>query len=135
MPIVRDKNQIKWLPISEDTAARELFKMANLTPDETGLDRVVWVSEKGNAKHAARIKVSPIAGNRIQSDGLVTVTLDNDPRVIGDVRAIGDLQKIKKFIRRNRKILLSYWNQTISTKQLLDGLKRVDAPLGPDEME
>jgi hypothetical protein len=37
---------------------RDLFEMANLYPDTTGLPMTVWVSPRGTARHDARIKVN-----------------------------------------------------------------------------
>ena len=45
--------------------AEDLFIMANLRPKTTGLPMVIWVSERCNAKHGARIKVSISQGDKI----------------------------------------------------------------------
>src|ERR1700683_809932 len=43
----------------------DLYEMANLFPDDTGLPVTVWVSPRGRARHAARIKVCRTAGNKM----------------------------------------------------------------------
>ena len=43
----------------------DLFEMANLFPATTGLPMTVWVSPKGNARHAVRIKVNMAHGNQM----------------------------------------------------------------------
>ena len=37
-----------------ETEAEDLFEMANLYPDTTGLPMTVWISPRGNARHDAR---------------------------------------------------------------------------------
>jgi len=49
----------------EDDADVDLFTMTNLFPRRTGLPMTVWVSPRGRARHAARIKVNLRHGERI----------------------------------------------------------------------
>jgi hypothetical protein len=62
---------------SMNEAAEDLdfYLMANLRPATTGLPMVVWVSERGNALHDVRIKVSTTRGSRIQPTSLATVAV------------------------------------------------------------
>ena len=53
----------------------DLFLMANLRPDETGLPMVIWVSERGNARHDARVKVSQAHGSRIDPNNTASVAI------------------------------------------------------------
>jgi hypothetical protein len=47
------------------SADRDLFEMANLYPDTTGLPMTVWVSPRGNARHDVRVKVNMAHGNQM----------------------------------------------------------------------
>jgi hypothetical protein len=40
------------------------YEMANLMPRMTGLPMVVWVSERGRARHDVRVKVALSHGHR-----------------------------------------------------------------------
>ncbi len=40
---------------AEEPDGDELFEMANLYPDTTGLPMTVWVSPRGNARHDIRV--------------------------------------------------------------------------------
>ena len=53
----------------------DLYLMANLPPRLTGLPMVVWLSERGQARHDARIKVSRTHGIRIDPTNTVTVAV------------------------------------------------------------
>jgi hypothetical protein len=46
-----------------DVDADDLYLMANLPPRLTGLPMVVWLLERGRARHDARIKVSRTRGS------------------------------------------------------------------------
>jgi hypothetical protein len=48
-----------------ETEAEDLFEMANLYPDTTGLPMTVWISPRGNARHDARVKVNMTHGNQM----------------------------------------------------------------------
>jgi len=108
----------------------EITAMSNLIASDTGVKgAVIWVSagefSGKESAHGARIKV--MLGNKITSEGLddaATVTLTVEPKVIGKLPA-----KIKKdvitFVTLNRKTLISYWNNKISTRELLNTLIKI----------
>jgi hypothetical protein len=49
----------------EEESDSDLFTMTNLYPRRTGLPMTVWVSPRGCARQAARIKVNMTHGNRM----------------------------------------------------------------------
>ena len=51
----------------------ELFQMVNLYPRSTGLPMTIWVGPRGNARHAARIKVNMTHGNQMDIANTATV--------------------------------------------------------------
>ena len=53
---------------NEDREDLDLFEMANLYPATTGLPMTVWVSPRGHARHAARIKVCMTHGNKMDAN-------------------------------------------------------------------
>ena len=57
----------------------DFFLMANLRPATTGLPMVVWVSERGLARHALRVKVSTVHGPRVQYANMATVAVRPAP--------------------------------------------------------
>src|SRR5258707_10293112 len=56
------------------------FDMANLRPERTGLPFVVFISQKGGARHDVRVKVAP--GPRVRPSETVTVALRPSVRVV-----------------------------------------------------
>lgn len=94
------------------SAEDDFFLMANLRPAETGLPMVVWVSERGNARHDLRIKACPVLrhgvsqthGSRIDpanhapcSDtGTATVAVRPTARLIAGQLSSADLQAVSR---------------------------------------
>jgi hypothetical protein len=59
---------------SEDYAQGQAdFEMANLRPERTGLPLIVFISQKGGARHHVRIKVARDA--RVRPSEMVTVAI------------------------------------------------------------
>jgi hypothetical protein len=106
----------------------DLFLMANLRPDETGLPMVVWVSERGNARHDARIKVSQAHGPRIDPNNTASVAIRPAPRVVAGTLSADDLRVVGDWVRLNEAALLDYWNSAISTMELFRRLRPLPRP-------
>ena len=73
----------------------DLFTMTNLYPRRTGLPMTVWVSSRGRARQAARIKVNMTHGNRMTIGNTAIVRLQPAPRVIS-----GQLSYLWAIVRR-----------------------------------
>jgi len=105
---------------------KQMFEMSNLRPIHTGLNVVTWISGKGNAKHGPRIKISSKKGNKISIDNLISVTVDDNPKIIGNNKiSVKDFEKIKKFIELNKDIIIKYWNRKIDTKEMINKIKTI----------
>ena len=103
----------------------EVWGMANLRPEDTGLPMVIWVSEKGNTRHGPRIKVSTKMGDKIDPKSVLTVTVSDDPAQIGGSLPTKVFDLVKKFIATNKDVLLGYWERQLSTKEMLSKLTKV----------
>lgn len=99
-------------------ASDELYEMANLFPDETGLPMTVWVSPRGNARHDARIKVNMTHGNRMTIENTAVVAIRPDPRVVEGRLSSEDQAAVFHWIALNIETLIAYWNGEIGTIQL-----------------
>jgi hypothetical protein len=61
---------------ASDLDNEDLYEMANLYPDTTGLPMTVWVSPRGNARHDVRIKVNMTHGDRMDITNTAVVAVD-----------------------------------------------------------
>jgi hypothetical protein len=57
----------------EDEDLESLFEMANLRQKSTGLEMVLWVSERGNTRHGPRINVSKTHSHKTNISDSVSV--------------------------------------------------------------
>ena len=110
--------------MSEATEDLDFYLMANLRPATTGLPMVIWVSERGNARHDVRIKVSAIHGSHIQPTNLATVAVRPTPHlVVGQALSPTDQQVVFRWVALNETALVDYWEGRIDTAELLQRLQ------------
>src|SRR5208337_4733034 len=120
-----------WLKIIIEMKLEELFdeldfellaEMANLSSKDTGLPMNIYVSDD-SIKNSPRIKVQTDHSPRFKKDHLlVSVTISNNPQVIGNNLSKRDEIIIKEFIRRNKILLTRYWNRQIGIDDVVGGL-------------
>lgn len=101
-----------------------MYEMASISTKKTGLPLKIWVSTKGKTRHSARIKVSSLCGDKLKPDATFTITIEDDPKIIGSTGNIKtyDLEKVKDFVIMNKNALLMHWNELLDTDELLDVL-------------
>jgi hypothetical protein len=107
---------------------RDLFEMANLYPDTTGLPMTVWVSPRGNARHDVRVKVNMTHGNQMDIADTAVVGVRPTPRVIAGELSPVDTQAVFQWVTLNTDVLVAYWGGQIDTARMIHALK----PLPPD---
>ena len=103
----------------------DFFLMANLFPADTGLAMVVWVSERGHARHDVRIKVNQSHGTRMLPGNLATIAVRPTPRLIAGQLPAADMQAVSESIRLNEAVLVAYWEYQVSAAGLMQRLGRL----------
>ena len=90
---------------------------------------VVYISEK-NARHGPRLEVSQSYGDKVRKDALFSVTIERNPRIVGNRGDISsrDIGLIFEFIDMNMQLLLAYWEQDpgMDTLDMLQALRKVE---------
>lgn len=113
------------------TEADELYLMANLTPRMTGLPMVVWVSERGRARHDVRVKVALSHGHRASPYNTASMAVRPTPRLAAGQLSAADLRAVSEWIRRNEPVIVGYWDGTIDTGELIQRLQPLSPPIPP----
>lgn len=105
-------------------SSANLYEMANLDSETTGLPMYIFCSPKGNAKHECRIKVCNTNGKMNEDD---TFSIDvHSFEIHGECRLnIDDLERVKWWIHYNKFPLLDYWKNRINTKTFLNSVKNI----------
>ncbi len=99
-----------------------LFEMANLRPERTGLPFVVFISQRGGARHDVRVKVARSA--KVRPSEMVTVALRPKVRVIRGTLERDDLAALADWLDLNRDVLIAYWDGDIEyTEDAVTALK------------
>jgi len=107
----------------EAPEAEAPFEIANLFPKHTGLPFVVWMSNRGGARHDVRVKVSP--GPKAIPSEMVSVAIRPEVYVVDGKMDAGDLADLTKWIELNHDVLLQYWEGEIDTKDAMDAIRQI----------
>src|SRR5205807_9745366 len=102
------------------------YEMANLRPERTGLPFVVFISQRGGARHDVRVKVARVP--RVRPSEMVTVALRPSVRVVRGRLDPRDLALLRQWIDINEQVLIDYWNGVIGyTEDALNALRPIEA--------
>ena len=105
------------------------YEMANLRPERTGLPFVVFISQRGGARHDVRVKVA--RAPRVRPSEMVTIALCPSIRVVRGRLDPHDLALLRQWIDLNEQVLIDYWNGVIGyTEDALNALRPVQAAPG-----
>jgi hypothetical protein len=101
--------------------AINLFEMANVRPNKTGLKMVIYISPiDRQAKHGPRIKVSKKYGDKIGKGNSFSISFDRlgnvklEHKKTGDIKS-SDVEDALRFVELNWQILLSLWDDKIDS--------------------
>jgi hypothetical protein len=105
------------------------FEKANLSPALTGLPMIVWISERGHARHDARVNVSPIRGRQARPDRTASVSVRPVVEIVaGPELDRRDMELVRQWIELNRDPILAYRNGDLLTDEVIARLKPVLTP-------
>ena len=93
----------------------ELYEMANVYPDDSGLPMTVWVRPRSNERHGPRIKVCTVYGARMHPSDTVTVTLPAIREIPQGTLSAADLRAVSDWIRLNETAIKAHWEGRISS--------------------
>src|SRR5216683_3504643 len=111
-------------PAREEAQGQALFDMANLRPERTGLPFVVFISQKGGARHDVRVKIARAA--QVRPSEMVTVALRPSVRVVRGTLDPRDLALLMRWIELNKDVLIAYWYGTIEyTEDAIDAIRPI----------
>ena len=102
---------------------RDLFEMANLYPDTTGLPMTVWVSPRGDARHDVRVEVNMAHGNQMSIANMAVVSVRPTPRVIAGQLSPANAPTVFQWVVLNTDVLVAYWDGQIDAAQMIQELK------------
>jgi hypothetical protein len=112
----------KAKPVEDEAEGQALSEIANLRPERTGLPFVVFISQKGGARHDVRVTIA--RGAKVRASEMITVAVRPNVRVIRGVLDPDDLARLAEWIELNRDVLIDYWNGNIEyTEDAISALR------------
>jgi hypothetical protein len=105
--------------LADERAEEELLEeMFSYRKDVTGVENTVFISPKGNTRHAPRIKVAIDPPQSVDPrTETASVAIADGTVVAGEVPS-WLLDQARRFIDANRDVLLDYWEYRIDTDEL-----------------
>lgn len=98
--------------------------MANLRPQRTGLPFVVWVSQRGRARHDVRVKVA--RGAKVPPSEMGSYSVRPFGFVDGARLDPTEERLLADWVHKNRDILIDFWHADIEyTEDFIDKVQRV----------
>ena len=105
-------------------AGQATFEMANLRPERTGLPFVVFISQRGGARHDLQVKLAH--GAKERSSEMITVAVRPTPRIIRGKINAHEFDLVRRWIELNMDVLVDYWTGDIEyTEDALNAIKPV----------
>jgi hypothetical protein len=103
----------------------EDFDMVALRTKFTGVDNTIFVSPKGHARHAARIKIAIDPPQKLSASGATAIMAIHDCGIVSPTASVPPLivRQAAQFIERNRDVLMDFWSENIAVEELLARLK------------
>jgi hypothetical protein len=103
----------------------ELEEMVSYRQNVTGIANTIFISPKGNARHAPRIKVAIDPPDSLDPRGTVAIIAIADGAVLLGPIPGRLLDQLRVFIALNREALLDYWHYRIDTDELRQRLQTI----------
>ena len=105
-----------------------LDEMASLRKRRTGLPVNIWLDDsmlyKRTGGHGMRIKFQPDKGDRPITRSMVPMTIEDDPKIVGNNVKINlsasEIEKIKIFIKANKNLLIALSDMKIDIFDFLE---------------
>jgi hypothetical protein len=121
---VREKP--KMSDLADGSAEEQLLdEFLSYRKNVTGVDHTIFISPKGNTRHAPRIKLAIDPPDSVDPRGKsASVAIDDCRVVAGDIPP-RLLEQVQRFVDANREVLLDYWEYRIDTDALRRRLKPV----------
>jgi hypothetical protein len=107
-----------------EAAGQATFGMANLRRKTTGLPFIVFISQRDEGRHAARVKVSPEP--RVRPDEMGSYSVSSFEWKDGPRLSTPEERLLGRWIDMNAGVLLDYRNGEIEyTEDAIDQLKPI----------
>lgn len=115
--------------LQEHIESQTLNEMANVSKRTTGLPMCIWVLSEIPVEHnLPRLKFQNNYSDKVQPKEMIPVSISDNPvLLIKNLKlkiSSRDFELLRKWIIKNKELLLRYWNYDATIEDLIDGLKK-----------
>jgi len=110
----------------------DLQEMVSYRKNVTGVAHTVFISPKGNARHAPRVKIAIDPPDSLDPRS-ETASIGLDGHVMAGEVEPELLRQAQRFVALNRQVLSEYWHYRIDTDELRQRLQSIDSVIDPLE--
>jgi len=102
-----------------------LWEMSNLYSQDTGITSVtLWLGSGTGKQHGPNVKVS--YGTKWNPNKNSTIPLYGQKKIIGNANiSQSQFDEIQRWINLNKKTIMQYWNNEISTAGMISQIKKL----------
>jgi hypothetical protein len=112
--------------VSDERAEEELLEeIVSWRKDVTGVENSIFISPKGNTRHAPRIKVAVGPPQSIDPRTKTASVAIADGTVVAGEAPARLLDQARRFIDANRDVLIDYWEYRIDSDELRRRLRSI----------
>jgi hypothetical protein len=111
--------------IAPDAGWDEDADMVSLRKKDTGIDNTIFISTRGNARHAARVKVAVDPPDSLNAASKTASMAIVDYGIEGARMSRALAGQVEAYIEINRAVLLEYWGEKIDTAELVQRLRPI----------
>ena len=104
----------------------DLQEMVSYRRNVTGVAHTVFISPKGNTRHAPRIKIAIDPPDSFSATSKSASMALHDFTVTGEHVPAHIARQAEQFIELNRQVLVDYWELRIATAELLRRIRPID---------
>lgn len=118
-------------PLYKYRTSERIDEFANLSKGGTGLPMVVWISANMNMQHnVPRLKFQNSYSDKMDASCLIPMSIEDNPKILLKnkskvVFSSSEIEKLSKWIRKNKSVLLDYWNMNLAINECLPKLQKI----------
>lgn len=112
--------------LADDEEENDFFFMANLFPESTGLNHVVWVIERAGRRLDLSVKVAASPDVPPDLRNMAAMSVRPEPKVVEGSLPEHIVRDVARWIVLNEAAILDYWTGEISTADLIERLRKLE---------
>ena len=118
-------------PLFKYQSSDRIDEFANLSKSGTGLPMVVWISANMTMQYnVPRLKFQNSYSDKMDASCLIPMSIEDNPKILLKnkskiIFSSTEIEKLSEWIRKNKSVLLEYWNMKLAINECLPKLQKI----------